>query len=88
MDETLTDADLVNAEVTFNGTMMENVVTVPKAAVRSETTKVNDNVERYYVWKQEGDMIVKEFVSIYNSQSANGKIYVLNGLEPGDKVLK
>jgi hypothetical protein len=59
-------------------------------AVKVETNQLSaDNSDdKYYVWKIEDGEIVKEYVEIYPSSSATGSTYILNGIEPGDKVLK
>ena len=90
MEDDITEADIKEAEMEFYGTEMHKVVTVPSVAVKVETNQLSaDNSDdKYYVWKIEDGEIVKEYVEIYPSSSATGSTYILNGIEPGDKVLK
>ena len=36
----------------------------------------------------EDGQIVKEFVTIYETDAVTGFVYIINGVEPGDQVIK
>ena len=87
MDSKLTEKDLKDVKIQFVGNGMDKVVTVPSICIKTEIDQLSLD-ERNYVWKLEGDQVVKEYVEIHKSSVANGVTYVLKGVEPGDKVLK
>ena len=55
--------------------------------MKTEVSKLS-NDEKYYVWKIEDGEVVKEYVDVYKPHSPTSKKYILNGVEPGDTVLK
>ena len=87
MDSKVTEQDLTEAKIYFNGCSIRNVVLVPGTSVKTETSKLSNN-EKYYVWKIENGEVVKEYVDVYNPHAPTSKKYILSGVEPGDTVLK
>ena len=87
MDSKIEPKDLTKCEMTFNGVDVRDAVVISSSALRSEQSQLNDEF-KYYVWKLEGDQIVKEYVDVYHPQAATSTKLILNGVEPGDKVLK
>ena len=87
MDSKVSSLDLEKAELEFNGKEMRNVVMVPSHGVCSEVNAITLE-ESNYVWKMENGVPVKEYVSIYSSGAATKMTYVIDGLEPGDIILK
>jgi len=87
MDSKIEEKDLTKCEITFNGVDVKGAVVISASALRSEQSQLNDEF-KYYVWKLEGDQIVKEYVDVYHPQAATSTKLILNGVEPGDKVLK
>jgi hypothetical protein len=79
--------NLTKCEMIFNGVDVRDAVVISSSALRSEQSQLNDEF-KYYVWKLEGDQIVKEYVDVYHPQAATSTKLILNGVEPGDKVLK
>ncbi|MCR5213018.1 MAG: efflux RND transporter periplasmic adaptor subunit [Eubacterium sp.] len=87
VDGQMTDKEIEDAEISYKGVVVKNVVVLPSAAVYTEYTELT-NKEMNFVWKLEEGQIVKEYVTLYPSKSLNGKKYIISGLEAGDKVLK
>ena len=87
MDSKVTEQDLTDSKMYFNGCTVRDVVLVPGTSVKTETSKLS-NDEKYYVWKIEDGEVVKEYVDVYHPHAPTSKKYILNGVEPGDTVLK
>lgn len=87
MDAELSETDLMQSEMSFNACEMHDIVVIPGSALKTEIAALS-KAERYYVWKVENGDIVKEYVDVYNPHCATSVKYILNGVEPGDTVLK
>ncbi len=87
MDEELTDNDMKEMEITFEGKHFEDVIVIPSLAVREEYNMYSDTT-KYYVWKLENDQIVKEYVKVYRTGAASGVCYIMDGVKEKDKILK
>ena len=87
MDSKVNLAELKDTEIRFSGREMRQVIVLPSLSVKTEVSQLNGN-EKYYVWKKEAGMIVKEYVEKYKTDTNNGKIYILRGVEVGDVILK
>lgn len=72
--------------VSYAKLSLENVVTVPKNIVYTETDKTSGKTYQY-VWKISGDEIVKQYVTTDTHETATS-ICVLTGLSEGDVILK
>ena len=88
MDSEVGELDMKDAVVKFNGRCNKNVVVVPSIAVHTEVNQLDSTEEKNYVWKLENGNVVKEYVTIYKSKAATGSVYIIDGVEPGDQVLK
>jgi len=87
MDTELTETDIMQTELEFNSVDVRDVVLIPASAMKTEVTQLSSK-EKYYVWKLEDGDIVKEYVDVFNPDAPTSVKYILNGLEPGDTVLK
>ena len=87
INEKLTKEDMEGTKIKFNGFEVKQSVVVPGTCVKSEYDQLAKK-DVYFVWKVEGDNIVKEFVHIYETVVATGTVLVLDGVEVGDKLLK
>ncbi|MBR4760163.1 MAG: hypothetical protein IK078_08475, partial [Lachnospiraceae bacterium] len=87
MEDDLTEEDVKEMEVTFEGKHFEDVIVIPSLAVREEYNMYSDTT-KYYVWKLENDQIVKEYVKVYRTAAASGLCYIMDGVKEKDKILK
>ena len=87
MDSEVSEMDLVKSSITFNGCDIRDVVVIPASALKTEIAALSKE-SKYYVWKVENEEIVKEYVEVYNPNAPTSVKYILNGVEPGDIVLK
>ena len=87
MDQEMTEEDMKDLEIIFNGKHFQDVIVVPSLAVREEYNMYSDTT-KYYVWKLENDQIVKEFVTVYLTDATSGLCYVMSGVNEKDKLLK
>ncbi len=87
IDDEISEEDLEGAKIKFNGKEMKQVIVVPGTSVKTEYDKMAQK-DRYYVWKVENGEIVKEYVTIHETVAPTGKVYVLDGVNVGDKLLK
>ena len=87
VDEYIEKEDLEKAEITFPSFYSSSVVVLPGTSVKTETSELTGN-QKKFVWKKEGDQIVKEYVTTYSGDVVTGKEYILSGVEPGDLILK
>ena len=74
-------------EVKYTAIEMDGVVTIPTIAVNKEYDDFTSTT-KYFVWKMESGILVKEYVVIYETDAANGQTYILSGVEPGDILIK
>lgn len=87
LDEELDESYLTDCTVSFFGCDYRDVVVLPSTAVHLEVDSLTRE-ESNYVWKIEDGQIVKEFVEIYETDAVTGFVYIINGVEPGDQVIK
>ena len=87
IDADISEADLKDAKVKFNAMDVRQAVVVPGTSVKSEYDQLKQK-DIYYVWKLENGEVVKEFVTIHDTVYATGKVYILDGVEVGDQLLK
>ena len=87
IDDDITEEDLEDAKVRFNGLEVKQATVVPAQCVKSEYDQLAQK-EIYFVWKLENDEIVKEYVTVHDTVVATGTVFILDGVEVGDKLLK
>ena len=87
LEEELDETYLTDCSMSYFGVEMDDVVVLPSTAVHTEVDMLTRE-ERNYVWKVEDGQIVKEFVTIYETDAVTGVVYILYGVEVGDQVIK
>ncbi|HAF26591.1 MAG TPA: hypothetical protein DCG85_04665 [Lachnospiraceae bacterium] len=86
-DESLSANDLKEARLYFDGYGIKGVITVPAKSVHSEKNQLDGSVKRF-VWKIENDMVVKEYIQIYETKAPVTEYYVLSGLKEKDVIIR
>ena len=87
LDGELTESDMKGMKVSFGGRRFEKVVSLPVNSVKTEENRYTGK-DKYYVWKVENDMVVKEYVKIYKTEAVTGSAYILSGVDAEDVILK
>ena len=72
--------------ISFYGTYMKSVITVPKKAVYTETDSLTQK-KNSYVWKLINDVPVKEYVKVCEAVSDGDKAVIISGVDAGDVVI-
>lgn len=72
--------------ISFDGTRMNSVITIPKKALYTETDSLTQQ-KSDYVWKLIDNIPVKEYVLVLETSSNSEKAVILSGLEAGDIVV-
>ena len=86
MDEDISEEDRNGAKLCYNGVDMKQMIVLPAATVKTETDRLS-KAERYFVWKQEKDQIVKEYVTVFETEDLTGTVCILEGVKAGDRIL-
>ncbi|MBR4758794.1 MAG: efflux RND transporter periplasmic adaptor subunit [Lachnospiraceae bacterium] len=87
IDSQLTEADMKGMKINFGGRRFEKVVALPVNSVKTEENRYTGK-DKYYVWKVENDMVVKEYVKIYATDAVTGSVYIVSGVDAEDMILK
>jgi len=83
MNDEIVD-DMGNGEsVDFPYISMEDVIVLPAGMIYEEKDAMHPDKVSYFVWKIEGDHLVKQYVLLDDTLTGNGKV-VLIGVEAGD----
>lgn len=77
--------DLKADYVSFRSFQIKQCVTVPTNLVYSRHDQ-SANVERYFVWLQQGNQLVKQYVQIDEATLGGSDIVILSGLQEGDVI--
>ena len=72
--------------ISFYGTYMKSVITIPKKAVYTETDSLTQK-KNSYVWKLINDVPVKEYVKVCEAVSNGDKAVIISGVDAGDVVI-
>lgn len=87
MNDEITD-DMGNGEsVDFPYISMEDVIVLPAGMIYEEKDAMHPDKVSYFVWKIEGDHLVKQYVLLDDTLTGNGKV-VLFGIESGDVLAR
>lgn len=70
--------------VNFSYVAMEDVIVVPTAIVKEEENEKNPTKKDYFVWRVEGDELVKQYVLINKAYSDLNVTVILSGVEEKD----
>ena len=87
MDDEITDDMGKGGSVDFPYISMEDVVVVPAGMIYEEKDAMHPDKVSYFVWKIEGDHLVKQYVLLDDTLTGNGKV-VLFGIESGDVLAR
>ncbi|MBR6402569.1 MAG: efflux RND transporter periplasmic adaptor subunit [Eubacterium sp.] len=80
-------ASITNAVASYNGTTMNDVITIPYKCVKEEIEQLT-NEKKHYVWKISGNTLIKQYVNVFEVYaSANGTALILSGLKEGDIIV-
>lgn len=80
--------DMGNGEsVDFPYISMEDVIVLPAGMIYEEKDVMHPDKVSYFVWKIEGDHLVKQYVLLDDTLTGNGKV-VLFGIESGDVLAR
>ena len=80
--------DMGNGEsVDFPYISMEDVIVLPAGMIYEEKDAMHPDKVSYFVWKIEGDHLVKQYVLLDDTLTGNGKV-VLFGIESGDVLAR
>ena len=80
--------DMGNGEsVDFPYISMEDVIVLPAGMIYEEKDAMHPDKVSYFVWKIEGDHLVKQYVLLDDTLPGNGKV-VLFGIESGDVLAR
>ena len=80
--------DMGNGEsVDFPYISMEDVIVLPTGMIYEEKDAMHPDKVSYFVWKIEGDHLVKQYVLLDDTLTGNGKV-VLFGIESGDVLAR
>ena len=66
---------------------MEDVIVLPAGMIYEEKDAMHPDKVSYFVWKMEGDHLVKQYVLLDDTLTGNGKV-VLFGIESGDVLAR
>lgn len=87
MNDEIVD-DMGNGEsVDFPYISMEDVIVLPAGMIYEEKDAMHPDKVSYFVWKMEGDHLVKQYVLLDDTLTGNGKV-VLTGVEAGDVLAR
>lgn len=87
MNDEIVD-DMGNGEsVDFPYISMEDVIVLPAGMIYEEKDAMHPDKVSYFVWKMEGDHLVKQYVLLDDTLTGNGKV-VLFGIESGDVLAR
>lgn len=87
MNDEIVD-DMGNGEsVDFPYISMEDVIVLPAGMIYEEKDAMHPDKVSYFVWKIEGDHLVKQYVLLDDTLTGNGKV-VLFGIESGDVLAR
>ena len=87
MNDEIVD-DMRNGEsVDFPYISMEDVIVLPAGMIYEEKDAMHPDKVSYFVWKIEGDHLVKQYVLLDDTLTGNGKV-VLFGIESGDVLAR
>lgn len=87
MNDEIVD-DMGNGEsVDFPYISMEDVIVLPAGMIYEEKDAMHPDKVSYFVWKIEGDHLVKQYVLLDDTLTGNGKV-VLTGVEAGDVLAR
>lgn len=86
-DETFYE-DMPVGKVTFSYVAMEDVIVVPTAVVQEEARAKDPSKKDYFVWRIEGDELVKQFVLIDEEFSDVSKTVILSGVHADDVLVR
>ena len=75
-------------KVSFSYVAMYDVVVVPTAIVQEEKNSVNPSKTDYFVWRIEGDELVKQYVLVNTAYSDLNSTVILSGVEENDVLAK
>lgn len=73
--------------VDFPYISMEDVIVLPAGMIYEEKDAMHPDKVSYFVWKIEGDHLVKQYVLLDDTLTGNGKV-VLFGIESGDVLAR
>lgn len=87
MNDEIVD-DMGNGKsVDFPYISMEDVIVLPAGMIYEEKDAMHPDKVSYFVWKIEGDHLVKQYVLLDDTLTGNGKV-VLFGIESGDVLAR
>ena len=87
MNDEIVD-DMGNGEsVDFPYISMEDVIVLPAGMIYEEKDAMHPDKVSYFVWKIEGDHLVKQYDLLDDTLTGNGKV-VLFGIESGDVLAR
>lgn len=87
MNDEIVD-DMGNGEsVDFPYISMEDVIVLPAGMIYEEKDAMHPDKVSYFVWKIEGNHLVKQYVLLDDTLTGNGKV-VLFGIESGDVLAR
>lgn len=75
-------------EAVFSYVTMEDVIAVPASVVHKEENAKNPSRTDYFVWRIEGDELVKQYVLISNAYSDVNSTVILAGVEQKDVLAR
>lgn len=87
MKDEITDDMGKGESVDFPYISMEDVIVLPAGMIYEEKDAMHPDKVSYFVWKIEGDHLVKQYVSLDDTLTGNGKV-VLTGVEAGDVLAR
>lgn len=87
MDDEITDDMGKGGSVDFPYISMEDVIVLPAGMIYEEKDAMHPDKVSYFVWKMEGDHLVKQYVLLDDTLTGNGKV-VLFGIESGDVLAR
>ncbi len=63
---------------------MKDTIVLPSSMVYTETDPLNESKVSYYVWRIEGEELVKQYVLVSPNLTDSGKQVILSGVQAGD----
>lgn len=85
MDDTsFSERILKGYSMDFSYLSMKDVIVLPASMVYAETDPLNESKVSYYVWRIEGEELVKQYVLVSSDLADSGKQVVLSGVQAGD----
>lgn len=87
MEDEIVDDMANGGSVDFDYISMKDVVVLPAGMIYEEKDAMNPKKISYFVWKVEDDHLVKQYVTLDDRLSGNGKV-VLSGVEPQDVLAR